>query len=183
MTADKQPQSLDTPPAPQTTPLYKEGRYTKFYLTMLILSTIGTSFSLLSLFAIPQALNELRTNPTVSIVSLIDTLIVLPAAIVALVLLWQKKLLGLWIKLGTYAASILSVAVSFLFVNETIKQAVDIAVKDMPANDNSRDFITSFTTVALYGSMVLTVVVSITFGLLWWFAWKNQAAADANKQK
>lgn len=181
MTADTQPQPISTEPVPQTTPLYQEGRYTKFYLTMLILSTIGTALGLLGLFTVPQSLNELNTNPALSIFSLFDTLIILPVAIVALVLLWQKKRLGLWLKLGTYAASILSVIVSLFFINDILKQTVDIAVKDLPANDASRDFVISFTTAALYGSMILAVIISIAFGLLWWFAWKNQAAADAQK--
>ena len=181
MTADTQPQPAATDPAPQTTPLYQDGRYTKFYLTMLILSTIGTALGLFGLFTVPQSLNELNTNPALSIVSLFESLVILPVAIVALVLLWKKKLLGLWLKLGTYAASLLSVAVSLFFINDILKQSIDIAVKDIPANDTSREFITSFTTTALYGSLILTVVISLTFSLLWWFAWKNQVAADAQK--
>lgn len=181
MTADNQTQPISTEPAPQTTPLYQDGRYTKFYLTMLILSTIGTALGLIGLFTVPQSLNELNTNTALSIFSLFDTLIILPVAIVALVLLWQKKVLGLWLKLGTYAASILSVIVSLFFINDILKQTLDIAVKDIPADDASRDFVVSFTTTALYGSMILAAVISITFGLLWWFAWKNQAAADAKK--
>lgn len=181
MTADKQPQSLDTAPAPQTTPLYKNARYTKFYLTMLILSTIGTAFGLINLISVPQALSELNTYSTSSIISLVTTFVILPAAIVALVLLWQKKILGLWLKLGTYAATILSVAASFLIIDQIIKLAIEAALKDIAADDGTREFVTAITTSAIYGGMALTVVASIGFGILWWFAWKNQAAADANK--
>lgn len=181
MTADKQSQPLDTAPVPQTAPLYKEARYTKFYLTMLILSTIGTSLGLLGLIAIPETLDELHTNPINAVTSLIQIFLILPASILALVLLWRKQILGLWIKLATYAASILVVAVSFLAIDQTIKQAVDVALKDVAANDSNRDFVVAFTTGAFYAGMTLTVITSIVFGILWWFAWKNQAAADASK--
>ncbi|MNH27912.1 hypothetical protein D3C73_103610 [compost metagenome] len=182
MTTDKQPQPLSTEPVPQTTPLYQEGRYTKFYLTMLILSTIGTTLGLLGLIAIPETLNELQTNPINSITSLVQIFLILPASILALVLLWRKQILGLWIKLGTYAATILTIAVSLLAINQTIKQAVDIALKDIAADDGSRGFVVSFTTGAFYAGIIMSVVVSITFAILWWFAWKNQAAADAKNK-
>ncbi|MDT4833778.1 hypothetical protein FQZ97_673990 [compost metagenome] len=181
MTADNQPQPISTEPAPQTTPLYQEGRYTKFYLTMLILSTIGTSLGLLSLIAIPETLNELQSNPINSITSLIQIFLILPASVLALVLLWRKQILGLWIKLGTYIATILTIAVSFLAIDQTIKQAVAIALKDVAADDSSRDFVSAFTTGAFYAGITMSIIVSITFAILWWFAWKSQAAADAKK--
>lgn len=181
MTADTPIQPTDTPAAPQTAPLYREPRYTKFYLTMLILSTIGTSFGLLGLIAIPDILKELQTNPVNSVASLVDALLILPAAIVALVLLWRKQIFGLWLKLGTYAASVLTVIASFLVIDQTIKQATDIALKDIAQNEGGREFVVAFTSGAFYAGMILTIIVSVAFGILWWFAWKSQAAADANK--
>ncbi len=181
MTADKQPQTLDATPAPQTAPLYQEGRYTKFYLTMLILSTIGTSFSLISLFTIPEVLGELQTNPVNAITSLIQLFLILPASILALVLLWRKQILGLWIKLSTYVATLLVIAVSFIAIDQTIKQAIDAATKELGENDGAREFAIAFTTGAFYVGLILSAIVSIAFGLLWWFAWKSQAAADADK--
>ncbi len=148
---------------------------------MLILSTIGTSLGLLSLIAIPETLNELQTNPINSITSLVQLFLILPASILALVLLWRKQILGLWIKLGTYVATIIAIAVSLLAIDQTIKQAVDIALKDIAADDASRDFAAAFTTGAFYASITMSIIASIAFAILWWFAWKNQAAADAKK--
>lgn len=171
------------PRGPQTEPLSLESRYTKFYLTMLILSTIGTLSGVLNIVTLPQVLDQLQSNQFSSVLSLINILVVFPASVIALVLLWQKRIFGLWIKLSAYAISLIIIGLGFITIDETISKAVKLATKDLAGDNATQQFATTFTSATIYISIVLAVVTSITFGILWWFAWKNQAAADADQQQ
>ncbi|MNI54364.1 hypothetical protein D3C73_1092560 [compost metagenome] len=183
MKTDKQPDSSNPSAAPLTAPLYRQSRYTKFYQVMLVLSTIGTVLGLSEVLRTPQVINDLQSDPAGSIISLVGTFIILPAAIIALVLLWRKQIAGLWLKLSTYAATLLTIVASFIFSESTIKQITNATLEEATKTDSGlgRDFIVAFSTSTFYIAMGVAAVVSIVFGILWWFAWKDQAEADSKQ--
>lgn len=153
--------------------------YTKFYLTMLILSTVGTGLGLLGLFGLPQALSEFSLSPGYAIVSLISYLN-LAAAIVALVLLWQQKVAGIWIKLSTYVASILLTIPFYITSGPVLQVAIDEAKQEMAKSSAklTGNFIEVIVTASFTAALVVTVLTSIAFGLLWFFAWRHQSKSD-----
>jgi len=149
--------------------------YTKFYLTMLILSTVGTSFGVLGFIGIPQLINDFSISISYSIfssLSYINTLI----AVLALVLLWRQSIAGLWLKLSTYIASILITIGLYLtsgpIIDAAVKQATDEAAKSSQPIDGS--FLSAFVTATFTVALIFTILTSVVFGLLWWFAWKRQ---------
>lgn len=182
MTLHKPAQSAQATQLPQNEGS-KEPRYTRFYLTMLILSTIGTVLSLTELWAILPSINEMTTNPINSIANLTSAAVILPVAIAALVLLWLKKPLGIWLKLSTYAATIIVTSANFLVVEQTLKSAIAQAIAEdakQGANRLGDNLITAVTTGAYYAGLTITIIASITFGILWWFAWKKQVESDSD---
>lgn len=160
----------------------KESRYTRFYLTMLILSTIGTALSFTELWAIQPSINELTANPVNAIANLVSALLILPVAIAALVLLWLKKPLGIWLKLSTYVATIIVTIANFLVIEKSLKSIIAQAIAEeakRTTNKLSDDLITAIITNAYYAGFVIIIITSIVFGILWWFAWKKQVASDS----
>lgn len=149
--------------------------YTKFYLTMLILSTVGTSFGVLGFIGIPQLASDFSLSVSYgifSVLSYINTLI----AVVALVLLWRQNIAGLWLKLSTYVASILITIGLYLtsgpIIDAAVTQAKEEAAKSSQPIDGS--FLSAFVTATFTVALIFTIIASVVFGLLWWFAWKRQ---------
>lgn len=183
MTLDKPTQQAPIALPQNETP--KESRYTRFYLTMLILSTVGTALSLTELWAIQPSINELTTNPVNSIANLISVLLIFPVSIAALVLLWLKKPLGIWLKLSTYAATIIVTAANLFVVEQTLKGVIAQAIAEEAKRGADRlpdNLIAAIFTGAYYTGLAITITSCIVFGILWWFAWRKQAAADSDQQ-
>lgn len=169
----------DTPPTVNQP--YSSSRYIKFYFTLLILSTIGTGLALLGLFSIPETMSNLAIAPVYTILSLAGYVVTLVSA-VALVLLWQKNIAGLWLKLGSYAANLL-LTVGLLITSgpvlqNVIKETTASIAEQGQAVDES--MVTSFITYFFYIGLGLAMVASVVFAILWWFAWKNQQKADSD---
>ena len=166
--------------SPENKPL-NTSRYTGFYLTMLILSTIGTFLGLFGLIGIPETIRQFSLSPVYASISLFNVLIVLPVSMCALILLWFKRPLGIWLKLSAYAASIVSAIGMLLSADAVIKDAAKQALAEVAQSDqaSSTSLIEGITTFAIYAGLSFAILVSIIFGLLWWFAWKNQSEADS----
>lgn len=153
-------------------------RYVTFYKVMLILSTIGTSLGVLGLISLPAAIAEFHYSPIYAIAASLDAA-VLFASIAALVLLWQKKLIGYQLKISTYVASIMVAIFGLFGIPSYSRYAAEQAIadsKDMTADMIS--FIYGFTEVAMYVATALAIAIAVTFLLLWRAAWKRQMAAD-----
>lgn len=167
-------------PVEKNTPL-NATRYQGFYLTMLILSTVGTAFGVIGLWGVIDTIALFNTAPVYAVLSLINVIVVLPVAIWALILLWMKQPLGIWLKLSTYAVSILC-SIGLLFsAGPVIKLYITEAVAEMAKTPNQSvdaSIIESIATIALYAGIGLSILGSIAFGLLWYFAWKKQSEAD-----
>lgn len=171
--------SNETPPVVNKP--YETTRYTKFYLTLLILSTIGTSLSLIGLFSnIPTAISNFDIAPVFAILSLGGVVVTLVSA-VALALLWQKNIAGLWLKLGSYAASILLTIGMLPLSGPVLQRAIDKATESITNEGMSIDpgLMTTITSTTYYISVAIGLIAAITFSLLWWFAWKDQQKADS----
>jgi len=166
---------------PENKPL-NASRYTGFYLTLLILSTVGTSLGVGGLLNIPESIRNFEISPLYSILNLFTVLVILPVAVWALVLLWLKRPLGIWLKLGTYAASILC-AVGLLILVSTghlIRDLANQAFDKIPADQKIDPLlIERVVSITLYIGLGLAIIASVVFGLLWWFAWKKQKEADS----
>ncbi|MBC7943285.1 hypothetical protein H7X68_02185 [Candidatus Saccharibacteria bacterium] len=161
----------------QTVPL-NTSRYTTFYLTMLILSTIGTSIGLISgIFGLFSIGEDFSISLIFGILNSINY-VILSTSIWALVLLWLKKPLGIQLKLGTYAASILLTVGLALSSDSVIKLAIEEASKDSQGIDASS--LEIFMTSLFYVGFTMSIVFFIIFGILWWKAWKIQVKADQN---
>jgi hypothetical protein len=159
-----------------------ESRYTGFYLTLLILSTVGTSMGIFSLIGVGEAIGQFGAAPLYTIFSLINVAVVLPIAIWALVLLWMKRPLGIWLKLGSYALSIICAIGLLLSAAPAIKNvAAQMIAESAQSSSKPLDasVIETIASVAIYAGISLSIIVSIIFGLLWYFAWKKQREADS----
>lgn len=164
----------------ENTPL-NTSRYTGFYLTLLILSTVGTTFGTFGLFGIHEAIRQFGISPIYATFSLVSILLILPVAIWALILLWLKQPLGIWLKLGTYAASITVTVGMLLSADPIVKGVTNKALTEVAKSDQtiSGSLIENITSFTFYASFALAIIVSVIFALLWWFAWKKQADADS----
>lgn len=131
---------------------------------------------------LPKTLEYFDTAPGYTIVSLFSYFVILPAAIVALVLLWHKHHAGIWVKLATYVASVVtSIALFFVsgpVLEVTIRQ-ITIEGGQTIASTLDETTLEAAMSGAFYASIALSVAGSILFATLWWFAWKKQVATDA----
>ncbi len=176
-TPTDQPVPPEPAPALHTVPLNRS-RYTTFYLTMLILSTVGTSIGLISgIFGLFSISEDFSISLIFGILNSINY-VILSISIWALVLLWLKKPLGIKLKIGTYAASILLIVGLALSSDPIIKLAIEEASKDSQGIDASS--LEIFMTSIFYVGFTMSIVFSIVFGILWWKAWKIQIKADQN---
>jgi hypothetical protein len=158
-------------------------RYTPFYLTLLILSTIGTVLSLPELWAVRESISQLTANPINAIANLASALVILPIAVVALILLWRKDSFGIWLKLSTYAATIVVTVANLLVAEQTLKSVLAQAITDDAKQGTSAlgsHLITTIITSTYYTGLIVAIVASVVFGILWWLAWKKQITADNN---
>ncbi len=176
-----------TKPQPHTTKQPVENkplnasRYTGFYLTLLILSTVGTTFAFLGLIGLPDIIRQFSLSVPYAALSLFNIAVILPVSILALVLLWLKKPLGIWLKLGTYAASILVTIGLLLTVQPILDDITKEAIAELEKSSQtvSTSLIETVTALGLYIGLGMAIVISVVFALLWWFAWKKQVEADS----
>jgi hypothetical protein len=162
---------------PSVKPLTEAPRYTTFYRVMLILSTIGTSLSVLSL---PVALLSIRDDFAVSVpfASLsIGTYLATVVSVAALIFLWQKRNpLGIYLKIGTYAVLFIVSVGQLFFLEPVIADAVQQIMKE--DTGQSEEAVRAASSLGIYTAYALTFVSTIVMSTLWWFAYKGQRAAD-----
>ncbi|HRN90427.1 MAG TPA: hypothetical protein PK265_00405 [Candidatus Saccharibacteria bacterium] len=169
----------DLPPPTVNKPL-NEKRYTTFYHTMLILSTIGTAAAVINLTSLPATISLYSVAPLNSILGIAGHVVTL-VAVLALVLLWRKDVNGLYLKLGTYATTVL-ITIGLFFTGESMaKEIIKQIKKEFSSQGIAVDdsFVSTLSYVSIYVSISMGIVTSIVFGLLWWFAWKKQVKADS----
>lgn len=171
--------SKDLPP-PTVNKIDEKKRFTNFYLAMLVLSTVGTAMASLGVFGIPELIQMFTVDPTYVILNFAGYAVTL-VSIIALVLLWRKDINGLYLKLGTYVANFL-LNVGLIFVGGgAADRAINTTLEELRKQGSVVDenLVSTITSATLMAALIFGLIVSVVFGLLWWFAWKNQAKADA----
>jgi putative flippase GtrA len=153
--------------------------YVPFYKVMLILSTIGTALAAFSLFSLPQAINEFSIAQAYHI-GLYLQFVVTIVSIVALVLLWKKRVEGIQLKIGTYIAFILIAIVSFFTVEPYLQHIVATSLAEAGSDAPTVEplikiIIPAFT----YGGLIIAIVIDTIFAFLWRAAWKKQKEEDS----
>ena len=154
-------------------------KYTTFYLTLLILSTAGTTLALLGLLELPKTIGYLSTDTAYAIASLVSMCIVWPISVVALVLLWLKHPVGIWLKLGSYGVSLIATLVAVFTASGVLQKELASQLSDQATAGLSESTLMAVTNAAFYIAIVFSVIVSIAFALMWWFAYRGQAREDA----
>lgn len=153
-----------------------QSKYSRFYLTMLILSTIGTAFSLTSFISVADVVMYVDKAPVYSIlliISYINTLL----AVFALVLLWiNRNPKAIWLKLSTYVVTILVTIATFLFGGAALDDIIAQSLAENAKSTKPLDpaLLESITMTIFNISYILVIVSSIAFGILWYFAWRSQ---------
>ena len=109
---------------------------------------------------------------------MVSMLLVYPVSITALVLLWRKQIVGLWLKIASYAASIMLSIVSMLVATGVLQEEVKAALASAESQALPRSVMEGIITGTYYTGMIFGIFVSIVFALLWVFAWRSQRRAD-----
>lgn len=156
--------------------------YVTFYKVMLILSTIGTSIGALGVFSIPQVISEFHIAPVYN-AALLAIAVNSAVAVLALVLLWQKKIEGLYIKIATYIVSIIASIVSLFSAQPYIAYVTEQSGGSTVTNltPDQVQLVDTILGGILYAGLATSILLSIVFSFLWITAWKKQATADKEK--
>lgn len=173
----------DTPstqPAPaMNVPYDAPKKYETFYLVLLILSSISTTIGIASLLGVVE-LPKYFTESPVYAFGWIGSVLAWLVSVVALVLLWMKHPLGIWVKQASYGLSILGSILAVIGATPIIKEASDQAVAESNTSGGEIDpaMVETFVAAGIYIAIGLTIVFNIIFAVLWYIAWKKQRAAD-----
>ena len=167
-----------TQPLPPIEQLRK--KYTNYYLTLLILSTVGTGLSLTSLIELPQVVGYLSTDTAYAVAWLLSMFFIWPIAVIALVLLWRKHPVGIWLKLGTYGLSIITTLVMAFTASGVLQKELSVQLRDQATAGLSESTLMSITNAAFYVSILFSIIMAIAFALMWWFAYRGQVREDTD---
>lgn len=154
--------------------------YSRYFKTLLILSTIGTSLSLLGgLLSLPQIGSSFSIGLGYGLLTVVSYLTAIVAA-VGVWYLWKKQPIGLVLKLTAYGVTV-ATSIIMLYIDKPVIAATVERVREQTAlsgkvvNDKLIDSVVNLMFSFTY---VGAVIVSVTFGLLWWYAWKSQQKHD-----
>ncbi|MBP6880005.1 hypothetical protein KBC31_00060 [Candidatus Saccharibacteria bacterium] len=172
------------------------GRYSGFFLTMLILASIVAFFSLFgSLFSFIAAIGFVSEGePLVALATALNPVVNL-FSLVSLGLLYFKKSAGLYLKFVTLSLAVLLAGFStYLGANsDSFKKGVtDSAYEQSTTTDSAltkeevktermiEDFFISSSAPIIFGSVALfgSLVWNSGAGILWFLAWRSQKKHD-----
>jgi hypothetical protein len=156
-------------------------RYSRYFKVLLILSTIGTSLSiiggLISSVQIPASFSVNLAYGIMTVTSYITVII----ATIGLWFLWKKKYIGLILKLSSYGLTVLSscimLAISQPIIEDTVKNIRDQTIQS--GQEINLKLIEAVVNLTFSLTYVAAIVGSVTFGILWCFAWRSQQKYDA----
>ena len=152
--------------------------YTRFYLTMLILSSIGTSAGLANLTSIQATLALMETSAPY-VACLLISMLTWAISVVALVLLWRKHPLGIQLKVSAYVVNILATIGMII----TAAPIVDLLTSKVPPELTANSQLTeaaaaNILEAGFYLSLCFSIIANVAFALLWLRAWRGQQRAD-----
>lgn len=166
-----------TPP-PTDLPLNAQ-RFTRFYLTMLILSSFGAVLPLLGVSAIADVARLWQIAPWYSVFLAINYIAIM-VSYGALALLWLKRPLGIRLKLTSYGLSIVA-STGLLISGAAVLREVTLTAlrqNDLAATKLDPAVVENLVSTIYYLGYSLSIVGAIGFALLWMTAWKRQQKAD-----
>jgi hypothetical protein len=152
--------------------------YIQFYKVMLILSTIGTALATLGFLSLPETINDFHVAPAYHVTLLLNYVVVL-VSIVALVLLWKKRVEGIQLKIGTYIAFIVLSLIGLFLMEPYVQHLISVGLTEAgSAAAETGIVITLVTKIVGYGALVFSIIIDVVFMLLWRSAWKKQVEED-----
>jgi hypothetical protein len=153
--------------------------YIQFYKVMLILSTIGTALGTLGLLSLPETINDFYVAPAYHVTLLLNYVVVL-VSIVALVLLWKKRVEGIQLKIGTYIAFVVLALVALFTIEPYVQHLISVGMTEAGPNAAEAEIVIKLVTKIIgYGALVFSIIVDVVFMLLWRSAWKKQVEEDS----
>jgi hypothetical protein len=153
--------------------------YIQFYKVMLILSTIGTALATLGFLSLPQTISDFYVAPAYHVTALLNYVFIL-VSIVALVLLWKKRVEGIQLKIGTYIAFIILALIALFTVEPYVQHLISVGLTEAGPNAAEVEIVIKLVTKILsYGALVFAIIVDVVFMLLWRSAWKKQVEEDS----
>lgn len=166
---------------PKTSP-EQTSRFTKFYKTMLILSTIGTSFTLYSLLSQSAGVQQNFEFSMLHGILVIANYAIVAVSVAALILLWNKEPLGIKLKIGSYLATIVSSSIMIFISQPVIDKAITIFRERMDGQQGVTqemiDIGASLVKPMYFMGLTSGIIIAGVFGILWWRAWKSQLEYD-----
>lgn len=172
---------------PQTNPSippskfsYQSGRYTRFYYTLLVLSTIGFVLSLPGIASLPAIAGQIPNEPLRASLNLLGNMLIAGFSITSLVLLWQKRSSGIWLKLNAYALTILFTTLNIFISGDALQRTIDHS-KQQFSGQLPVEMIEEVTRYSYYAGFGLAIAGSLLFAILWYRAWRGQARRDAQQ--
>lgn len=171
-----------TDPKPTNTPektpsrLVPKKRYVTFYFTMLVISGVLALSSISTITDVFKLIAYYPNDPAFALVMLFDAFAVAVAG-VGLILLFQKRRLGLLLTLGSLAVQFVIGCIGLFFMDQLIAYYFAMTTSvDIPAED-IHTYI-SFMRVVLYVVIPVALAATAALAILWYFAWKKQYRAD-----
>lgn len=166
---------------PETSP-ERTSRFTKFYKTMLILSTIGTSFTLYSLLSQGAGVQQNFEFSMLHGILVIANYAIVAVSVAALILLWNKEPLGIKLKIGSYLATIVSSSIMIFISQPVIDKAITIFRQRMDGQQGVTqemiDIGVSLVKPMYFMGLTSGIIIAGVFCILWWRAWKSQLEYD-----
>ena len=158
--------------------------YTPLYRVLLILGVLAIFMSLAALTNLRTILNYFTSDPVYAISGTVSALVVPAFMIASLILLWKKHPTGLRLRLVGYAISIGASLLALFTSKETLTNATREVIEAAVRDGNgaiTKELATSLTHASFYGSLYVSVGLSLLFAWLWWKAWKRQMKVDHKK--
>ncbi len=158
--------------------------YTPLYRVLLVLGILAVFMSLAALTNLRTILDYFASDPIYATSGTISALVVPALMIASLILLWKKHPTGLRLRLIGYAVSISASFLAFFTSKETLTNATRDVIEAAVRDGNgaiTEELATQLTHASFYGSLYLSIGLSLLFAWLWWKAWKRQMKVDHKK--
>lgn len=159
-----------------------KARYTNFYLTMLIVSAAMTALILPSFIDTFRLVGYYTTAPLFVILMAIDYALLI-VSIAGLILLFQKRQLGIVLTLGSYIAGFLLLIPMFFYVDQMVAYTLTSMSAADIRDSGGKEVASTFLSVFFYGAFVFAALLTPPIVFLWHYAWQKQKIADHKSTK
>jgi hypothetical protein len=177
-------------------PVSPKSKYSTFYLIMLILATIGAIFGFFGFFAsVVSIVFYFSEKPIMAVIGVINIALGI-ASIVSLILLYMKKRAGFIMRMLLIGLSLMLTIFSMVATKsdfiERFNKGFDSSygsstesktAEEEQAAASIKGFVNQYgggaSVISAVFSVLLVIIFNVSYGLLWFFAWKSQLKHDA----